>query len=186
MLLLLCVLISGTFIISLTHREKARTQPQGEESPLTPPVEGKPELIPLLIAYDDDHAMRWRNAQAVLPQDSSLRAKQILRTLLIQYLQTPSPHPLAKGSDIKEVYLINNSTAVIDTTAQFADGHPSGILLEELTLASLIETLSANMPGIVRVKFLVNGKERETLAGHADLTSFYESSAVHELAKEYE
>jgi hypothetical protein len=36
------------------------------------------------------------------------------------------------------------------------------------------------------VKFLVEGKERETLAGHADLMSFYQVSAVHELAKELE
>jgi hypothetical protein len=55
-----------------------------------------------------------------------------------------------------------------------------------MTLASLIETLSANVPGITRVKFLVEGKERETLAGHADLMSFYQVSAVHELAKELE
>jgi hypothetical protein len=75
---------------------------------------------------------------------------------------------------------------IVDTTAPFADGHPSGILLEEMTLTSLIETLNANVPGIAKVKFLVDGKERETLAGHADLMSFYQTAAVHELAKEFE
>jgi hypothetical protein len=75
---------------------------------------------------------------------------------------------------------------IVDTTAQFADGHPSSILLEEMTLASLMETLTANVPGITRVKFLVEGKERETLAGHADLMSFYRTAAVHEMAKEFE
>jgi hypothetical protein len=75
---------------------------------------------------------------------------------------------------------------IIDTTAPFADGHPSGILLEEMTLTSLIETLNANVPGVAKVKFLVDGKERETLAGHADLMSFYQTAAVHELAKEFE
>jgi hypothetical protein len=93
---------------------------------------------------------------------------------------------LAKGADIKDVYFISDDTMIVDTTAQFADGHPSGILLEELTLTSLIETLTANVPGIARIKFLVDGKERETLAGHADLMSFYQTAAVHELAKEFE
>jgi hypothetical protein len=55
-----------------------------------------------------------------------------------------------------------------------------------MTLTSLIETLNANGPGITKVKFLVDGKERETLAGHADLMSFYQTAAVHELAKEFE
>jgi hypothetical protein len=50
----------------------------------------------------------------------------------------------------------------------------------------LIETLNANVPGIAKVKFLINGQERETLAGHVDLTSFYRTGAMHELAKEFE
>jgi hypothetical protein len=82
--------------------------------------------------------------------------------------------------------LINDDTAVIDTTPQFAEAHPSGILLEDLTIFSLIETLTANVPGIHRVKFIVDGHERDTLAGHADLMSFYQSAAVHDLAKEFE
>jgi hypothetical protein len=93
---------------------------------------------------------------------------------------------LPKGADIKDVYFISEDTMIVDTTAQFAEGHPSGILLEELTLASLIETLTANVPGINKVKFLVDGKERETLAGHADLMSFYQTAAIHELAKGFE
>ena len=140
----------------------------------------------MLIAYDNDRALRWREASVFMPQERSLRAREALRAVLAQYLQSPSPHPLGKGADIKEVFLINNNTAVVNTTSQFADGHPSGILLEEMTLTSLIETLNANVPGISRIKFVVEGKERDTLAGHADLMSFYESTAVHELAREFQ
>ena len=53
-------------------------------------------------------------------------------------------------------------------------------------LTSLIETLAANVPGITKVKFLVEGKERQTLAGHVDLMNFYQLNEVHELAKEFE
>ena len=35
---------------------------------------------------------------------------------------------------------------------------------------SLVETLARNVPGILRVSILVEGKTRDTLAGHADLT----------------
>ncbi len=54
--------------------------------------------------------------------------------------------------------------------------------MEELTVASLIETLSANIPGITRVKILVDGAQRDTLAGHVDLTNFLEVAAVTQLA----
>ncbi|HEV7521740.1 MAG TPA: GerMN domain-containing protein [Candidatus Angelobacter sp.] len=184
-LVLLAVLVSGLIIIRMTRKEEALTL-QAEAAPVAPLVGGKQEHIRLLLAYDEDQALRWRSADVFLPADRNLRARETLRSVLAQYLQMPSPHPLAKGADIKDVYFISNDTMIVDTTAPFADGHPSGILLEELTLASLIETLTANVPGIARVKFLVDGKERDTLAGHADLMSFYQTGAVHELAKEFE
>jgi hypothetical protein len=185
-LVLLAILISGVVIIRITHKEEALTQLGAEPAPVAPVVGGKQEHIQVLVAYDEDQALRWRPADVFLPADRGLRARETLRCVLAQYQQTPSPHPLAKGADIKDVYFINNDTMIVDTTAPFADGHPSGILLEEMTLTSLIETLTANVPGITKVKFLVDGKERETLAGHADLMSFYQTAAVHELAKEFE
>jgi hypothetical protein len=184
-LVLLAVLVSGLIIIRMTRKEEALTL-QAEAAPVAPLVGGKQEHIRLLLAYDEDQALRWRSADVFLPADRNLRARETLRSVLAQYLQMPSPHPLAKGAEIKDVYFISDDTMIVDTTAPFADGHPSGILLEELTLASLIETLTANVPGIAKVKFLVDGKERETLAGHADLMSFYQTGAVHELAKEFE
>jgi hypothetical protein len=185
-LVLLAILVSGVVIIRITHKEEALTQQAADSAPVAPLVGGKQEQIQVLVAYDDDQVLRWRTADVFLPADRGLRARETLRSVLAQYLQTPSPHPLARGADIKDVYFINPETMIVDTTSQFADGHPSGILLEEMTLTSLIETLTANVPGVTKVKFLVDGKERETLAGHADLMSFYQTAAVHEMAKEFE
>ena len=185
-LLLVGILISGIYIIKITHKERAKTQLAADERPVAPPVGGKQERIPILVAYDQDRALRWREATVFMPEERSLRAKEALRAVLAQYLGNPSPHPMGKGTDIKNVYLINNNTLVIDTTSPFADNHPSGILPEEMTITSMIETLSANLPEIARVKFIVDGTERETLAGHVDLMSFYDVSSVHELAKEFE
>lgn len=185
-LVLLAILVSGIVIIRITHKEQALTLQAAEAAPVAPVVGGKQEHIQVLVAYDDDQVLRWRPADVFLPADRGLRARETLRCVLAQYLQTPSPHPLAKGADIKDIYFLTDDTMIVDTNASFADGHPSGILLEEMTLTSLIETLTANVPGITKIKFLVDGKERETLAGHADLMSFYRTSAVHELAKEFE
>jgi len=184
-LVLLAILVSGLVIIRLTHKEEALALQEAESAPVAP-VAGKQERIQILIAYDEDQALRWRPADVFLPADRGLRARETLRSVLAQYLQNPSPHPLARGADIRNVYFISDDTMIVDTTAQFANGHPSGILLEEMTVASLIETLTANVPGVNKVKFLVEGKERETLAGHADLMSFYQTAVVHELAKEFE
>lgn len=185
-LLLLAILMVGIYIIQLRRGEQQISQQQATIAPAAPQAAGSLESIHVLVAYDDDQALRWRDSEVFMPDDRSLRAKAVMRAVLEQYLQKPSPHPVGKGAAIKDVYLIGSDTLLVDTTAAFADEHPSGILLEEMTLASLIETVSANVSGINQVKFLVEGKERETLAGHADLMSFYQVSAVHEIAKELE
>jgi hypothetical protein len=149
--------------------------------PVVAPVSGPTERVTLFVAYDDVGVLPAQSAEIPLPSVRQQRAEELLRTLLTLYLDKSSPHPLPQGADIRSVYLVDPGLAVIDVNAAFADGHRSGVLSEELTVASLIETLSANIPGILKVKILVEGKERETLAGHADLSSFYDVSAVNQL-----
>jgi hypothetical protein len=58
-------------------------------------------------------------------------------------------------------------------TGSFASSHHSGIETEMLTVLSICGTLHANLPRITQVRFLVDGQQRDTLAGHADLTRTY-------------
>jgi hypothetical protein len=102
--------------------------------------------------------------------------------LLSIYLDKNSPHHLGAGAEIRSVYLVDPGVAVIDLNSAFADTHRSGVLVEQLTVASLIQTVSVNTPNLLKVKILVDGKERDTLAGHADLSSYYDVAAVNQLA----
>jgi len=63
------------------------------------------------------------------------------------------------------------------------NAHRSGVFVEELTMLSLVQTLATNVPNVHQVKFLVDGKERETLAGHADLKQSYDVDLVAQSAK---
>jgi hypothetical protein len=72
--------------------------------------------------------------------------------------------------------VVPGMVAVVDLSTSFVDAHPSGIEPETLTLLSIIGTLHANFPQISQVRFLVDGQQRDTLAGHADLTRVYLAS----------
>jgi len=63
--------------------------------------------------------------------------------------------------------------AVINLAGSFVASHPSGLETETLTVLSLCGTLHANLPRVTQVRFLVDGQQRDTLAGHADLTRTY-------------
>ena len=150
--------------------------------PLAPPVAGPTENVTLYVAHDEDGSLRAESAQIPMPSDRQQRSEELLRALIERYLDKTSPHVLGPGSDIRSVFLIDPGVAVIDLNAAFADTHRSGVLVEELTVTSLIRTISANAPGILKVKILVDGKDRDTLAGHADLSSYYDVAAVNLLA----
>jgi hypothetical protein len=179
----LLVAVLGMSIYAWHMRGRAAEGPvaAGDTRPVVPPVAGPTERVTLFVAYDDIGMLRAQSAQIPMPSVRQQRAEELLRALLALYLDKSSPHPLPQGADIRSVYLVDPGLAVIDINAAFADGHRSGVLSEELTVASLIQTLSANLPGILRVKILVEGKERETLAGHADLSAFFDVSAVSQL-----
>jgi hypothetical protein len=146
--------------------------------PIAPPVSGATERVTLYVAYDDAGVLRPQQVHVQLPAGRQERAAELLRALLTLYLDKSSPHPLGADSEIRDVYLVDPGLAVIDLNAAFADNHRSGVLVEELTVVSLIQTLSANIPGITRVRILVDGNERDTLAGHADLSNFYDVPAI--------
>ncbi len=182
--LVMVVLVMGIYAWHMRGRAAATPVSAADTRPVAPPAAGPTEQVTLFVAYDDIGVLHAQAASIPLPSVRQQRAEELLRALLAVYLDKNSPHPLPQGSDVRGVYLVDPGLAVIDMNAAFADGHRSGVLSEELTIASLVQTLSANIPGILRVKILVEGKERETLAGHADLTGFFDVSGVNLLAAE--
>lgn len=151
--------------------------------PIAPPVNAPTQAVTVWVAHDDDGVLHSEIVKAALPDEPTQRARQILRALLSVYLARRSPHPIGDGADVNDVYLLGKDTFVVDFNAAFADSHRSGIFVEELTMLSIVQTIATNFPDIHRVKFLVDGKERETLAGHADLKQFYDVNLVTQSAK---
>ena len=176
----------GLSIYAWHMRKTAAFSPAAsvDTRPLGPPVAGPTERIVLFVAHDEDGTLRAESALIPMPSGRQQRAEELLRALLSIYLEKSSPHALGPGADVRSVFLVDPGVAVIDVNAAFADHHRSGVLVEELTVASLVHTISANTPGIMKVKILVDGKERGTLAGHADLSSFYDVLAVNQLASQ--
>ena len=121
-----------------------------------------------------------------LPVDDNARAHVILQHLIVDYSRPNSKHPIAANKGVNGIFfmtlpadatqVVPGTVAVVDLSGSFVEAHPSGIEPETLTLLSIIGTLHANFPQISQVRFLVDGQQRDTLAGHADLTREYLAS----------
>ena len=152
-------------------------------APSSPPV----EKITLLVANDLDGSLIPVDRSFPMPKDPNARARVLMQKLLEEYAAPKSTHPIANVSGVDEVFLMpvllekgandtSGEMAVVNLNAAFVQAQPSGIEPETLTLLSMIATLHANLPQIAEVRFLVDGQQKDTLAGHADLTRVYLAS----------
>jgi hypothetical protein len=92
------------------------------------------------------------------------------RTVVILPRESGSKTPGSLSQDAQQTGPL---LAVVNLTGKFAASHPSGIETEMLTVLSICGTLRANLPRVTQVRFLVDGQQRATLAGHVDLTRTY-------------
>jgi hypothetical protein len=120
-----------------------------------------------------------------LPAGAAVSEVFLVPLPVVGYAQTSEPaalHPERKATTLVapkdgalQPLTPGGQLAVVNLRSSFVNQHPSGVEVESLTLLSIIGTLHANLPQIEQVRFLVDGTQRETLAGHADLMRTYPS-----------
>ncbi len=196
------ILTALAFLLYGCRQAEKRLAAPKDETPIAAPTSTGQETVPLYLASDADNAITVEDRPIALPAEPSTRARVLLEQLLATYALPASPHPLPSGQAIDDVFLLTlplagatpppakptrsgmappatpllgetGQLAVVNLHGSFADNHPSGVEAENLTLNSIIGTLHADLPSVTEIRFLVDGRDRDTLAGHADLTRTY-------------
>jgi spore germination protein GerM len=70
---------------------------------------------------------------------------------------------------LRAVYITKDKTAYVDLSKKIMTGHTGGIVSEQMTIYSIVNTLILNISTVDQVKILIEGQEAETLAGHIDI-----------------
>jgi len=102
------------------------------------------------------------------------------RHLLEALLTTPQPpvvSAIPAGTRLRSLYLTPAGIAYVDLSGEVSSKHPGGVLQELLTVYSVVNTLTENLPAVTSVQLLVDGRETDTLAGHVDLRQPLSKSA---------
>ncbi len=96
---------------------------------------------------------------------------QARRILEAQF--APAAPPLVSaipaGTTVRAVFLTPEGTAFVDVSGEITAAHPGGSLNELLTVYTVVQALTTNLPAVTAVQILVNGRELDTLAGHLDV-----------------
>jgi hypothetical protein len=174
-LLAACIALAG-YLVHLKRLSDQRQQRLAQVSPIEAPPQANTRTATLIVADDSSGKLVPRKAELAAGSDVGEQIRSELRALFTIYRAPDSPHGFSKEADIRDVYVLGSDAVVIDTNAAFAAAYPNNARREELTIESMVRTIAANHPEIRRVKMLVDGRERDTMAGNVSLREFFVAS----------
>lgn len=129
--------------------------------------------VTLFFERADDDALGPETRPILLSESIIDQAKQIVSELASGPLDKGLLPTVPQETKLLGLYLDRSGTAYVDLSGEFVDKHPGGSSDELATVFSIVDSLTFNLPAIHRVRFLVNGEERDTLASHLDLRRAY-------------
>ena len=158
------------------HENKPETQTPAPENQVKP-TDNKPAR--------NEKTERAMNVKVYYPDDSGMKLVEVEREIIVDdsvdkyfaaveaLMEEPDEENLTlifpKNARLRSVK-VKDGLATVDFDGSILKGFVGGSTGEEFLIGSIVDTLT-NFPEVKRVKFLVDGKEIETLSGHMDLSA---------------
>lgn len=180
-LAILLVILGGGFVYlhMLTRRAKMESPQHGEEGARTQLREaalqsssGALQTITLYFPSDNDGLLQSESRQIAWATSDTDRVRQVMLSL-IEGSYKGLRRPLPPATELRAAFLTPDGTAYLDLSSNAMAMLAPGIQSETLAIYSIVNSLAANVPSVLRVKILVQGQEVETLNGHADLSEIF-------------
>jgi hypothetical protein len=165
---------------SLQHRmqrlvQTPTTEEQARRDLLKPTVSTSSDVEAQTKLFWADGPDKVAPTKLVLPlsSDPVKRGRQVIDALILQP-PTEEQRTLPEDATLLGFYILPDGTAVADFSDTLTSEMPSGILSEQQAVDSIARTLESNVADLRRLKILIHGQEVDTLAGHVDLTGFFD------------
>ena len=97
------------------------------------------------------------------------RAKQNIADLISGPDRPDSLRALPPATRLRQVYVLDDGVAWLDFSSDLTEGMGGGSKEEILAVYSVVNSVAINIPEVLRVGILVNGRSLATLNGHMDL-----------------
>lgn len=164
LVLILVAFLIGTF---LYLRGKKEGEPLRRRLPIS-----QEEKIGVSLYFSTEDAAYLAEEKRDLPRTEEVedQIKLVVKELIKGPTSSNLFPTLPQETILKEAYLAQG-ICFLDFGQELRDNHPGGSSGEELTVFSLVNTLTQNFSQIERVQILIEGREIETLVGHIDLSS---------------
>ncbi len=104
-----------------------------------------------------------------LTEDIILTARQIIHEVLKGPSTKEGFQVFSERAKLRQVYLLEDGTAFVDLSQEIIYPAVGGVAAELSALYSMTRSLLENIQEFKQIRFLVEGQERPTLAGHVSI-----------------
>ncbi len=157
------VFVAGRRYAATTAR--AGTVAPASERPAPP---GRKIKARLFYVNEDGVGLTSVERDVAFAETTADQAREIVMAQL-----APAAEPLVsavpRGTQLRALFITDGGEAFVDLSRELVSGHSGGTVNELLTVYTLVNALTANLPAIATVQLLVDGKQLDTLAGHVNL-----------------
>lgn len=163
-------------VFCLTFLGQAQGQPLGSSE--DPAV--KAQLFEGYLYFTDTSGTHLKAQPKLFP--SGMEAHELGLAILEALMAGPSIPGLTPtfpvGTQVKALFITEGKDAYVDL--KLDDGHfkQADTVTELLGIYSLVNSLTLNIPGISRVKILVNGTDGASFGNHLSLNTFFKTNML--------
>ncbi|MBZ5556471.1 MAG: GerMN domain-containing protein [Acidobacteriia bacterium] len=166
---LLAAVVLGLVLFVGLPRLKRRTPARAvAAAPTASASQGRKIKAHLFYVAEDGAHLTSVERDIAYGETAGDQAREII-TAQIAPVPAPIVSAVPAGTTLRAVFIADGGTAYVDLSREVASAHPGGTIDELLTVYTIVDALTVNLPAITSVQVLVDGKEVDTLAGHVDL-----------------
>ena len=146
-----------------------REQPAAPQAaPAATATPGQNIKAQLFYVADDGVSLTAVEREVPFGENAVEQAKAIIAAQIAP-VEEPLVSAIPAGTMMRALFITRGGEAYIDLSRELVGGHPGGSTNELLTIRTIVDALTVNLPAIKAVQLLVDGRELDTLAGHVDL-----------------
>jgi spore germination protein GerM len=137
-------------------------------APAVPPPPGRKIKARLFYVAEDGARLTSVERDVAYGESADDQAREIIAAQIAATAE-PMVSAIPPGTALRAVFITRSGDAYVDLSREASAAHPGGTVNELLTVYTIVNALTVNLPAVSGVQLLIDGKEVDTLSGHVDL-----------------
>jgi spore germination protein GerM len=166
--LLAAVVVGSAIYLAPRYYNATATRAAVAPAAAAPAAPGRKIKARLFYVSEDGTRLTGIERDVAYSEGAADQAREIIAAQ-IGPVAEPLVSAIPPGTALRALFITGDGQAFVDLSREVVAAHPGGTSNELLTVYTIVNAVTANLPAVTSVQILVDGKEVETLAGHVDL-----------------